>query len=64
MMNADSITPALTRYERMPCTIYSSAKKASQAVAADIANLIRMRDAEGRKVTNVFDGLHRNPPAS
>ena len=50
MMSADSMTWTLTRHERVPCTIYSNAKKASQAVAADIAQLIRKRDAEGKKV--------------
>ena len=37
------------RFEKIPCRIYRTAGEASKAVAAKIAELIRVRHAEGRK---------------
>lgn len=47
---------SLTRFERLPVTIYPSARDASAAVAGDIAALIRQRQAEGRKVRLMWCG--------
>jgi glucosamine-6-phosphate deaminase len=43
----------VSRFEKMPTRIYPDAASASRAVAEEIAQLIKQRQAEGRKVRAV-----------
>lgn len=45
-----------SRLEKMPTCIYPDAASASRAVAEEIAQLIRQRQAEGKKVDRLTPG--------
>ena len=52
-MSAESViypTPATATVEKVPVTVYASSAAASKAVAAEIADLIRSRAKEGKRV--------------